>query len=109
MQKRNKREKQGKKEKRLLCVTAVSFFCVTVTRKTENIKFTGKGLTKQIFPDILIKVGLKSHEKVKNKVIFCIIVRTREKIQDNYMKYNGPCADTAGSAGEGLRKKEEHQ
>ena len=21
------------------------------------------------------------------------------------MKYNGPCADTAGSAGEGLRKK----
>ena len=34
-----------------------------LTRKTENIKFTGKGLTKQIFPDILIKVGLKSHEK----------------------------------------------
>ena len=34
-----------------------------------------------------------------------IIVRTREKIQDNYMKYNSPCADTAGSAGESLRKK----
>lgn len=48
-------------------------------------------------------------KKVKNKVLFCVIVRTREKIQDNYMKYNGPCADTAGSAGEGLRKKEEHQ
>ena len=46
----------------------------------------------------------------KQKVLFCVIVRTREKIQDNYMKYNGPCADTAGSAGEGLRKtKEEHQ
>lgn len=61
MQKRNKREKQGKKEKRLLCVTAVSFFLCNLD--TENTKFTGKGLTKQIFPDILIKVGLKSHEK----------------------------------------------
>lgn len=89
-----------------MCNGGLFLFCVTVTQKTENAKFTGKELTKQIFPDILIKVGLKSHEKSeKTRYYFVFIVRTREKIQDNYMKYNGPCADTAGSAGEGLRKK----
>lgn len=77
--------------------------------KTENAKFTGKGLTKQIFPDILIKVGLKSHEKVKKQGNILYYCPNKRKIQDNYMKYNSPCADTAGSAGEGLRKKEEHQ
>lgn len=80
MQKRNKREKQGKKEKRLLCVTEVSFiFCVTVTQKTENAKFTGKELTKQIFPDILIKVGLKSHEKSEKTRYYFVLLSEQEK------------------------------
>jgi len=50
-----------------------------VTQKTENTKFTGKGLTKQIFPDILIKVGLKSHEKVKKQGIILYYCPNKRK------------------------------
>ena len=54
-------------------------FCVTVTQKTENAKFTGKGLTKQIFPDILIKVGLKSHEKSEKTRYYFVLLSEQEK------------------------------
>ena len=49
-------------------------FCVTVTRKTENIKFTGKRLTKKIFFDILIKVGLKSREKIEKTRYYFVLL-----------------------------------
>lgn len=69
-----------------------------------------KKIDKKIFFDILIKVGLKSREKIEKQGIISCYCPNKRKIQDNYMKNNGPCADIAGSAGEGLRKtKEEHQ
>ena len=46
MQKRNKREKQGKKEKRLLCVTAVSFFLRNRDTKNRKHKIYGKRIDK---------------------------------------------------------------
>jgi hypothetical protein len=50
-----------------------------VTQKTENAKFTGKGLTKQIFPDILIKVGLKSHGKSEKIRYYFVLLSEQEK------------------------------
>ena len=97
----------------MLCATAASFFSFwyRIVAHLKNTKCVGKKIDKK---DIF-RYSDKSWAKItwkdwKNKVLFRAIVRIREKIQDNYMKNNGPCADIAGSAGEGLRKtKEEHQ
>ena len=62
-----------------MCNGGLFLFCVTVTQKTENAKFTGKELTKQIFPDILIKVGLKSHEKSEKTRYYFVLLSEQEK------------------------------
>jgi len=67
MQKRNKREKQGKKEKRLLCVTAVSFFLRNRDTKNRKHKIYGKRIDKTDISRYSDKVGLKSHKKVKKQ------------------------------------------
>ena len=93
-----------------MCNGGLFLFCVTVTQKTENAKFTGKELTKQIFPDILIKVGLKSHEKSEKTRYYFVLLSEQEKkfriIIRNTMARVQTQPDLPGKV---CGKKEEHQ